>query len=208
MPDPTQDHWEQAYAAKAPQAVSWFQREPTQSLRMIAESGLGADASIIDVGAGASNLADHLLALGFRQITVLDISALALAVAKSRLGAHAASVRLELADITVWRPPASAFDLWHDRAVFHFLVGDSDRQAYLGALNHGVKPGGWVVLATFAPTGPERCSGLPVQRYSACALQAALGAGFALMDTASETHVTPGGAPQDFTWCLFHKTAA
>jgi len=208
MPEATQDHWEQVYADRAPQSVSWFQSEPSLSLQMIAKSGVGTEASVIDIGAGASNLADHLLDLGFHHITVLDVSATALAVAQSQLGKRAATVVWKVEDVTTWTPPPGAFDLWHDRAVFHFLVAQGERDAYLRALNRGVKSGGWVVLATFSPTGPDRCSGLPVQRYSAGALQAALGAGFTLMDTESETHVTPGGGGQDFTWCLFRKIAA
>lgn len=208
MPDATQGHWEGVHTAKAPEAMSWFQRQPARSLLMIAETGLGPGATVVDVGGGSSTLVDHLLDRGFRQITVLDVSAQALAVAKSRLVLRAGSIDWQIADITAWAPPTAAYDLWHDRAVFHFLVGEVDRDAYLRVLNQALRSGGYAILATFALTGPEGCSGLPVQRYSAHTLSDLLGAGFQLIDATSETHVTPDGALQDFSWCLFRKSAA
>ena len=208
MPDATQGHWDRVYAGATPEAASWFQRQPAPSLQMIATTGLGPDATVIDVGGGSSSLVDHLLDRGFRRITVLDVSAQAVAAAKSRLGPRAGAIDWQIADITAWAPPTAAYDLWHDRAAFHFLVREKDRQAYLRALNRALRTRGYVILATFALTGPARCSGLPVQRYSADTLAHALGAGFQLIDVNSETHVTPGGAPQDFSWCLFRKSAA
>lgn len=205
MSDTPQEHWDGVYAARAPDAVSWFQSEPAPSLRMIAAAGIGHDDAVIDIGGGASNLVDRLLARGYRQITVLDICVQALAVAKARLGRRSVSVDWLVTDITSWAPPVATFDLWHDRAVFHFLVEKADRQAYLRALNRALRPDGYVVLAAFAPTGPDRCSGLPVQRYSPELLAAVLGASFQLIAARTKTHLTPGGVSQDFVWCLFRK---
>ncbi len=203
----TQAHWEQVYGSKASDTVSWFQAEPSPSLAMIAQAGVNPDAAVIDVGAGASALVDHLLDSGFRHVSVLDVSSQALAETKARLGERAALVDWLVEDITAWRPPAAAFDLWHDRAVFHFLIDAADRQVYLRALERALRPGGHVILATFALDGPERCSGLPVQRYSPQMLEAVLGPHFELIDARPETHRTPGGASQNFVWCLFRRTA-
>ncbi|MBI1198958.1 MAG: methyltransferase domain-containing protein [Phenylobacterium sp.] len=203
----TQEHWEQVYGSKAAETVSWFQAEPSPSLAIIAAAGANPEGAIIDVGAGASALVDHLLDRGFRHVSVLDVSSQALAEVKARLGERAALVNWLVEDITTWRPPAAAFDLWHDRAVFHFLIDAADRQAYLRTLERALRPGGHVILATFALDGPERCSGLPVQRYSPQMLAAILGPRFALIDARPETHLTPGGASQSFVWCLFRKTA-
>lgn len=202
----TQEHWEQVYGSKAPETVSWFQPEPSPSLAMIDEAGMDAGAAVIDVGAGASTLVDHLLDSGFRDISVLDVSSQALAAAKTRLGERAALVNWLVEDITTWRPTTAAFDLWHDRAVFHFLIDEAHRQAYLRALERALRPGGHVILATFALDGPERCSGLPVRRYSPQTLKAVLGPHFELIDARPETHLTPGGGSQNFVWCLFRKT--
>ena len=206
MPDTPREHWDQVYAGKPTSSVSWFQSEPSLSLSMIAAAGVGPDDAIIDVGGGASNLVDRLLDQGYRRLSVLDISSEALAVSRQRLGDRAQAVTWLAETIVSWSPLAGAFDLWHDRAVFHFLVDDSDRQAYLRALNHGLRSGGRLVLGTFALTGPQRCSGLPVRRYSTAALQDALGPGFELVRSEPETHLTPSGAPQDFNWRLFRKT--
>jgi SAM-dependent methyltransferase len=170
---------------------------------MIASTRLGPGAAIIDVGAGASTFVDGLLDHGFHKITALDISSEGLDIAKARLGARAGGAHWLVADITNWVPPVAAFDLWHDRAVFHFLIDPKDREAYIHALKRALRPGGYLILATFALTGPERCSGLPVRRYSPETLQAALGADFRLLRTSPETHRTPGGTEQDFVWCLF-----
>lgn len=207
MSDTTKAHWQQVYAAKAADSVSWFQNEPAASLAMLAATGLGPEAAIIDVGGGASCLVDRLLDRGFRTITVLDVSSEALAAAQARLGGRSGGVEWLVADITAWTPPPAAFDLWHDRAVLHFLVRDTDRAAYVRAMARGLKPGGYAILAPFALTGPERCSGLPVQRYSPEMLRALVGSGFELIGARPETHRTPGGAAQDFVWCLFRKRA-
>ena len=200
-------HWEQVYTTKDADAVSWFQQEPTPSLDMIAAAGVGPDAAIVDIGGGASLLVDRLLDRGFTKLTVLDVSEHALALTKARLGSRAASVAWAVRDATSWEPPPGAFTLWHDRAVFHFLVDEADRHGYLRALDRGLTPGGFAIFATFALSGPERCSGLPVQRYSAATLQATLGAGYELIKATPETHMTPAGNRQDFIWCLFRKTA-
>jgi SAM-dependent methyltransferase len=207
MTNTTQDHWEEAYRSKPAAAMSWFQAEPSPSLDMIAAAGPGPGAAIVDVGGGASTLVDRLLDQGFSRLSVLDVSSYAMAAARARLGARADSVDWLAQDITAWTPPAGAFDLWHDRAVFHFLVDDGDRRAYLRALNRGLRPGGHLILATFALTGPQRCSGLPVRRYTPSQLQALLGAGFRLLESRPQVHVTPAGGSQDFVWCHFVKTA-
>jgi ubiquinone/menaquinone biosynthesis C-methylase UbiE len=207
MTDTTQAHWQQVHAAKPADTVSWFQSEPTPSLAMITATGLGPEAAVIDVGGGASCLVDRLLDRGIRRITVLDVSNEALDIARARLGDRAGLVAWQVADITAWTPPPAAFDLWHDRAVLHFLVRGVDRRAYVRAMSRGLKPGGYAILAPFSLTGPERCSGLLVQRYSPEILRALVGPGFELIEARPETHRTPGGAAQDFVWCLFRKGA-
>lgn len=206
MQQPTPHHWDRVYGEKSPQAVSWFQEDPAPSLAMIEAAGVDRQARIIDVGAGASVLVDRLLARGFERPTALDISSRPLELARARLGARAREMEWLTQDVTRWTPAPNAYDLWHDRAVFHFLTEEPDRANYLRALDRGLKPGGYLILATFAPTGPRTCSGLPVERYSAERLQATLGPGYQLMKHLSQTHLTPAGASQDFTWCLFRKT--
>jgi SAM-dependent methyltransferase len=205
--NPNKDHWEHVYTTKSADVLSWFQQEPTLSLDMIAAAGVDPDAATIDVGGGASLLVDRLLDRGFTKLTVLDVSERALALTKARLGARAAKVTWLVQNAASWEPPPATLSLWHDRAVFHFLVDEADRQGYLRALNRGLAPGGFAIFATFAPTGPERCSELPVQRYSAATLQAALGAGYELIQAIPEAHTTPAGNRQDFLWCLFRKVA-
>ena len=202
----TAQHWRTVYATKAATAVSWHQPSPTPSLKLIAKTGLGPGARVIDVGGGASSLVDRLLDQGF-QVCVLDIADNALEIARSRLGERAQGATWIVADITDWRTSAQ-FDLWHDRAVFHFLTEPKPRARYLATLKTVVVPGGWVVMATFAPSGPDRCSGLPVQRWSAEALTAELGEEFRLVESAEETHETPGGARQAFTWTLFRRVVS
>lgn len=205
---PTPQHWDRVYAEKAPHTVSWLQDDPTPSLEMIRAAGVDAGASLVDVGAGASKLVDRLLDLGFRQLTVLDISSRPLELSRRRLGVRGQAVRWLAQDVTCWDPGPATYALWHDRAVFHFLTEEADRAGYLRALRQGLKPGGHLILATFAPTGPATCSGLPVQRYSAAELQDVLGPGFRLLQHRLQTHLTPSGGTQDFTWCLFQKTYA
>lgn len=198
-------HWEQVYATKSPDAVSWFQEHADQSLRLIRNTGLDKEAAIIDVGGGASTLVDDLAAQGYTDLTVLDLSAAALAVAKQRLGKYAAAVHWMEGDVTNAEFPGRRFDIWHDRAVFHFLTDPADRQAYVERVMHAVRPGGHVIIATFAEDGPEKCSGLPVMRYQPESLHAEFGEAFMLVDHEKEVHHTPSGATQRFVYCYCRK---
>ncbi len=197
-------HWEDVYGKKSASEVSWTQASLDPSLRRIAAADLTPDAAIIDVGGGFSPLAGELAAMGYADITVLDIAQAALDSVAAGLGERSANVRLVQADVTAWRPDR-AFALWHDRAVFHFLTDPDDRARYRAGLKSGLKPGGRLVMATFAPDGPERCSNLPVQRWSAEALAAELGQGFELIESEREEHRTPWGAVQPFTWTSFRR---
>jgi ubiquinone/menaquinone biosynthesis C-methylase UbiE len=192
----SRDHWEKVYTTKSTDAVSWFQPHADVSLDLIKTTGAGLDAAIIDVGGGASMLVDDLLANGYTDLTVLDLSAAALAAARSRLGTRAAAVKWMEADITRAQLPANRYDIWHDRAVFHFLTAAKDRAAYVQAVFRAVKPGGHVIVATFAEDGPDKCSGLPVMRYRADQLHHEFGESFALLRHRKETHHTPSGAVQ------------
>ena len=197
----TREHWNKVYSTRASNAVSWFQEHANVSLELIRRTGVGASAAIIDVGGGASTLVDDLLASGHGDLTVLDLSAAALAAAHQRLGAHAAAVQWIEADITTADLPASRYDVWHDRAVFHFLVTPEQRAAYIRAVMRAVRPGGHVIVATFAEDGPDKCSGLPVMRYRAEELHAEFGTAFTLTSQQKETHQTPVGAMQQFVYC-------
>lgn len=192
-------HWEQIYRTRAPEDLSWFQPRPEISLQWIAAAGLAPDAAILDVGGGASRLVDCLLAAGYSRLAVLDISGTALALARRRLGRRAAEVEWFEADVAGFEP-SHHFDLWHDRAVFHFLTTASQRAGYVAAMRRALAPQGQAIVATFAPDGPEQCSGLPVARYDAANLLAALGAGFRLLEQRDELHHTPRGAPQHFLY--------
>lgn len=200
-------HWEEVYRTKQVTEVSWFQERAERSLRLIQESGVPLTASIIDVGGGASVLVDDLLERGYRDITVLDVSASALELARERLGERAGAVRWLQADITTADLPAQAFDLWHDRAVFHFLTSHEAQAAYLARVRHTLTPGGHLIVATFADDGPERCSGLPVQRYSESELRDVFGEGFELVGCEREEHPTPAGKVQSFVFCHFRHHA-
>ena len=201
-----QDHWEQVYSTRSADAVSWYQPHATRSLAWIS-AAVGTEAAIVDVGGGASRLVDDLLGAGYRDLAVLDRAAAALQVARQRLGADGTKVRWITGDITALPLPANAFALWHDRAAFHFLTDAAARSAYVAQLRRALRPGGHLIIATFGPDGPTRCSGLPVVRYSAPALQAELGENFQLIEQAEETHRTPAGATQQFVYCHFLKTA-
>jgi len=190
-------HWSDVYASKPADTVSWFQSEPSVSLELLDGLGVTAGDSVVDVGGGASVLVDRLVARGFTDVTVLDIADPALAVARARLGGDA-PVTWVAGDVLTW-VPARHYDLWHDRAVLHFLSGE-DVTTYRDVLERAVAPGGAVVLATFAPDGPGHCSGLPVTRYDDDALAAVLGTGFDVVARRREVHVTPSGAGQPFTW--------
>ena len=195
-------HWEAVYGGKAAEEVSWFQPSPELSLALIEAAGISAQAPLVDIGGGASRLVDRLLEAGYRDLTVLDISAAALEKSRARLAAAAAAVQWLQADITSVELPRS-YRLWHDRAVFHFLVGAPARAAYLERLERHLEPGGQAIIATFALEGPERCSGLPVQRYSAQTLAQTLGGRFRLLESATELHTTPAGVEQAFVYCRF-----
>lgn len=197
-----QQHWDRVYSRKLVDEVSWYQASAAQSLALIARCGLDRDAPIIDIGGGASVLVDELLALGYRDLSVLDVSARAIELAAARLGARAAGVHWRLSDITEFRPER-LYSLWHDRAVFHFLTEAGDRHAYQMNLRQAMRPGGWVIIATFGLDGPSQCSGLDVVRYDAEALCGELGDDFRLQDVEREHHATPAGARQSFIYCRF-----
>ncbi len=191
------------HRTRAPGQRSWFAPTPATSLSLVDAAGVGPTARVIDVGGGTSRLVDELVARGFKHLTLLDIAAAAIAEARSRLGD--APVTLVEGDITKVEL-SGPFDLWHDRAVFHFLTEPEDRAAYVRTLRGALAPGGHVVIATFALDGPTVCSGLPVVRYDPLSLLAELGNGFSLADTRREGHVTPAGQTQQFVYCLFVRT--
>jgi len=205
MSDPGRKaHWDDVYRTKGEQNVSWFEPSPAVSLDLVGATEVDFDASIIDVGGGASRLVDALIDAGYRAVTVLDLSQAALALSKARLGARAGTVRWIAADATNWEPDQS-YDLWHDRAAFHFLTDAADRAAYADRLRRALKPGGHVIIGTFAPDGPERCSGLPVMRHDDAALGAILGSSFELMETRRHEHLTPMGGTQTFQFSRFRR---
>lgn len=200
-------HWETIYSTKAVDAVSWYQEHADSSLQLIRTSGEGRTAGIIDVGGGASTLVDDLLDDGFSDVSVLDVSGTALAKARERLGDRAQAVRWIEADITAVRLPRARFRVWHDRAVFHFLTEPRDRQSYVRAVLSAVKPGGSVIVATFAEDGPTKCSGLDVVRYGADALHSEFGPAFDLLRHKREEHRTPFGTVQRFVYCLCRRSS-
>jgi 2-polyprenyl-3-methyl-5-hydroxy-6-metoxy-1,4-benzoquinol methylase len=201
-----QSHWQNVYQTKDERDVSWFQQTPTISLDLIQATGMGPDASIIDIGGGASRLADALIAEGFHSLTVLDVSEKALATSQERLGPKAANVAWIAADITEWQS-GKRYDLWHDRAAFHFLTAPADRAAYAACVRTAVGPGGHVIIGTFAPDGPERCSGLPIIRHDAGSIAEVLGPSFELIESRRHDHVTPGGTIQRFQFSRFQRQA-
>ncbi|HLO18376.1 MAG TPA: class I SAM-dependent methyltransferase [Anaerolineales bacterium] len=199
-------HWEHIYETIAPTQVSWYQEHAQRSMQMLQKAGIRKTDHIIDIGGGASTLVDDLIAAQFEQITVLDISGTALKLARERLGDLARSVKWIEADITQVDLPSQTYDLWHDRAVFHFLTQPADRQRYIQTVRHAVRAGGHIIVATFATDGPDHCSGLNVLRYSPEALHEEFGTGFELVDSALETHHTPFGTEQKFIYCYCRKT--
>jgi SAM-dependent methyltransferase len=194
-------HWEGIYSTKPATEVSWFQEHSDVSLGLIRRTNLARDGAIIDVGGGASRLVDDLLSEGYRHLTVLDVSAAALGLARRRLGPLADAVTWLEADITSGALPRRRFDLWHDRAVFHFLTDANDRARYIRSARHALRPGGHIIVATFGPDGPSRCSGLPVVRYDPGRLHGEFGASFEPVEHASEDHRTPFGTVQQFIYC-------
>ena len=195
-------HWDAIYRTKTPSEVSWYQPEAALSLDLIRRTTPALDAPILDVGGGASTLVDGLLEAGYREVTVLDIAPAGLTRARERLGARAARAKWVAGDILTVPLPLAGFDVWHDRAVFHFLTLPGDRAQYVAQVRRAVRPGGHVIVASFAPEGPTRCSGLEVVRYSPDAMHAEFGAAFTLVDSVREDHRTPAGSTQAFTYCL------
>jgi SAM-dependent methyltransferase len=202
-------HWQNVYTSKGEKEVSWFQESPAPSLALIDLAGLTEDASIIDIGGGASRLVDALVKRNIAKVTVLDLSAAALDAARKRLddnglGVKAVGVEWLTADVTTWEP-ARTYDLWHDRAAFHFLTDPADQSAYVDRLRKAVRRGGHVVIGTFALDGPEKCSGLPIVRQDADSLSAILGSDFELVDARRHDHATPWGAVQRFQFSTFRR---
>jgi SAM-dependent methyltransferase len=196
----TAGHWDSVFATKASDEVSWFQAQPTTSLRLL-ERWASPAGSVIDIGAGASTLVDVLLDAGWQDVTVLDVSAAALTTVRNRLGEGAEAVTFIAADVRSWQPNRT-FDAWHDRAAFHFLVEQADRDRYVAMAAQAVTPGGVVVLAAFAGDGPTECSGLPTSRYDTDELVHAFGPAFALEHAEREEHTTPFGTIQPFSWVV------
>lgn len=203
-----QQHWETVYQTRAADAVSWYSAHLDTSLALIEQAMPARDAAIIDMGGGGSTLVDDLLARGYRDLSVLDISASALAIARKRLGEAASAVTWHVADALDASLEAARYDLWHDRAVFHFLTDAAQRARYVRQLTHTLKPDGQLVLATFAPDGPQKCSGLDTVRYDARTLAQELGEGFDLIGSTREPHTTPGGSVQQFLYTHFRRLSA
>lgn len=205
MPTPDrQTHWQTIYTTKSETQLSWYEDTPALSLTLLAKAGLTPAMSVIDIGGGASRLVDALVASGQAHVAVLDLSAAALETAKARLS-DVARVEWIVSDVTAWKPQRQ-YDLWHDRAAFHFLTAPADQQLYVGVLKDALKDGGKAVIGTFAPDGPEKCSGLAVARHDAESLQAVLGDAFRLVATRRHEHTTPWGSVQKFQFSTFEKT--
>lgn len=197
-------HWERAYSDKGEAGVSWFEEDPRTSLELLDGISAGPDSAFIDIGGGASRLVDALVEKGWGDLTVLDLSEQALDLARTRLGEAGKRVSWIAADVTRWRPERS-YDIWHDRAAFHFLVEEEERKAYRERLGMALKPGAHAIIATFAADGPERCSGLPVMRYDAEGLADAMGSAFTLVAERRQAHRTPWGAEQSFQFAVLRK---
>ncbi|MGH6951638.1 MAG: class I SAM-dependent methyltransferase [Vitreimonas sp.] len=198
------DHWDRVYVSKRSDEASWFQAMPALSLALIRRTGVGRGARIVDVGGGASTLVDHALEEGFCRVSVLDVSAEGLNQAKRRLGARADAAEWIVADVTAWRPEQRV-DLWHDRAVLHFLTSPRDQAAYAETLCSALGVGGWAIVGGFAPGGPAQCSGLPVVQHDATSLGRLLGDAFTLLETHGQVHLTPSGAEQAFRFHVFRR---
>lgn len=194
-------HWENVYSTKGRDEVSWFREHLDTSLKMIVGTGVGYEAAIIDVGGGNSTLVDDLIERGFIDVSVLDISGKAISDSKERLGAKAATVNWIESDITMAALPPNHFDVWHDRAVFHFLTDENDRKKYVDLMMSSVKPGGHVIVASFSLEGPQKCSGLDVVRYSPESMHGEFGSSFDLIESVGEEHNTPFGTTQQFVYC-------
>jgi trans-aconitate methyltransferase len=197
-------HWQNVYRTRGENEVSWFQEDPTPSLELIDLAKPVPESPIVDIGGGASRLVDCVVARGFLRVSVLDISEASLEVARSRLGELAGAVQWIVADVTKWMP-AQTFDVWHDRAAFHFLIDPADRAAYIACMKNAVRPGGHIIIGTFALDGPEKCSGLPVRRYDAAALAEEFGEGVELVAARRHDHTTPWHSRQRFQFCVFRR---
>ena len=195
------EHWESIYTSKAPDAVSWYRPHLDLSLNLIERCASRRSDAIIDVGAGESTLVDDLVDRGYQDLTVLDVSQTAIDATKLRLGRSADNIHWMQGDVTLVSLPPQSFAVWHDRAVFHFLTDQTQREAYVRAVLHAVKPGGHVIVSTFGPEGPTKCSGLDVIRYDAAALHREFGRRFRIEESATEVHRTPWGAAQQFVYC-------
>lgn len=206
MAGEAKQHWDDVYRRKGAQDVSWFQPRLGVSLALIEKIGLEPSSRVIDVGGGTSTLVDDLLSRGFSDLTVLDISDQALAATRERLGAAADAVTWLAADVTAAELPEAHYDLWHDRAVFHFLTDEAARHRYVAQAQRALKPGGHIIVATFGVHGPEQCSGLDVVRYDPDGLHAEFGAPFLKMEQREESHTTPWGAEQEFVYCYCRRT--
>jgi ubiquinone/menaquinone biosynthesis C-methylase UbiE len=198
------DHWERVYQKHAPTEVGWYQAYPETSLKLINNTGVGHDSRIIDVGGGTSKLSEHLLHQGYKELTVLDISSNSIKKAKSQLGEKSSRINWIEGDVARYGF-VEHYDVWHDRAVFHFLTKDGDRKGYVNSLNQVLKLYGHLIIATFSLEAPPKCSGLSVVRYSPETLQNELGDNFNLVETLVEDHATPSGVKQNFIFCRFIK---
>ncbi len=202
-----QAHWDHVYADRNPAEVSWYQAHPEHSLSLINDSAIGSTARIIDVGGGASTLVDHLLGAGYRNLTVLDIAAVSIERARQRLGERARQVNWLVGDVTNYTS-SQPFDIWHDRAVFHFLTNAQDRSSYVESMLNALTPAGQAIIATFSDSGPSQCSGLEVVRYNPVMLSNTLGPRLHLVETFTEEHHTPAGGLQEFIYCRFCRNTA
>lgn len=198
------NYWDNIYKSKSETDVSWFQGVPRKSLELISELNLNPDDSIIDIGGGDSHLVDHLLDIGFKNLSVLDISSAALKKAKERLGERAGQVKFIASDITKFQP-TEKYKLWHDRATFHFLTKAEDVKAYLEITNRAIADDGYLIVSTFSKTGPEKCSGLPITQYSDADLKLLFETYFSNIKCFEDTHQTPWGTGQNFVYCGFKK---
>ncbi|MEW9919643.1 trans-aconitate 2-methyltransferase [Marimonas sp. MJW-29] len=206
MQDRGKDHWDTVYSEKSQSQLSWHQDDPTASVKLCTLAGITPATSVIDIGGGRSPLAAQLVDKGLKDITVLDISRVALEKAREAMGGNAARITWTVADITRWTPTRT-YDIWHDRAVFHFLTVTADQEAYLARMKRALGSGGHAIIATFAPDGPETCSGLPVMRYSPDSLSERLGPGYTRLADRAIRHETPWGSAQSFQFSLFRRLA-
>jgi len=204
----TKTHWESVYQTKPAESVSWYAPHLRESLRYVTQAAAGKDVAIIDVGGGESTLVDDLVNEGYSDITVLDIAVTALEVTRRRLGPLGAHVKWMAADVLEVDLPVGAYDIWHDRAVFHFLTNDDQRRRYVAQVLKALKPGGFAIVGAFGPEGPEKCSGLQVSRYAPGELHGAFGEPFELLGSSVEQHTTPSGAPQQFVYCYCRRATS